>query len=89
MDGELYAWGHNTQGQVGDGTFEARLTPTKIMNDVVRAYAGGDRTHSYSAAVKKDDSLWIWGNNLFGQLGVNMADQNTPVHILNMVGMNN
>lgn len=33
-DGELYCWGNNSVGTVGNGTFINQLTPVKILEDV-------------------------------------------------------
>ena len=64
-DGTLWAWGENTNGQLGDGTRTQRLKPIQIMTDVVSCAAGGN----FSMAVKTDGSLWSWGFNNNGQLG--------------------
>lgn len=32
--GELFVWGNNQYGQIGDGTTQQRLTPTKALNPV-------------------------------------------------------
>ncbi|MEE0763138.1 MAG: dockerin type I domain-containing protein [Acutalibacteraceae bacterium] len=64
-DGDLYMWGWNKQGQLGDGTTTNRYTPTKIMSNV-RAVSLGDR---HSAAITETGDLYIWGYNDEGQLG--------------------
>ena len=38
---------------------------------------------NHSAALKSDGSLWMWGNNSYGQLGNNSTtDSNTPVQVM-------
>ena len=64
-DGSLWAWGRNTDGQLGDGTIVNRPTPIKIMDGAVSVSAGSNHT----MAIKTDKSLWVWGSNLRGQLG--------------------
>ena len=72
-DGQLYAWGDNTNGQLGDGTTTRRTTPVRVAKPDgtdttftwVQAAAG--RTHS--AAVGSDGQLYTWGDNTQGQLG--------------------
>ncbi|WP_033498862.1 hypothetical protein, partial [Bifidobacterium coryneforme] len=72
-DGNLYAWGSNTNGQLGDGTTSQHTTPVTISRPNgagdgftwVQAAAG--RTHG--AAVGSDDNLYAWGDNTQGQLG--------------------
>ncbi len=67
-DGSLWAYGDNTYGQLGDGTLTNRNAPeeaVKIMDGVAFISAG----YNYSAAIKTDGSLWMWGRNDGYQLG--------------------
>ena len=81
-DGSLWTWGLNNYGQLGDGTTEDRLTPVKIMDDVISISIIENR----SAAIKKDGSLWTWGQNDCGQLGDGTTeDRLTPVKIMDDV----
>ena len=64
-DKSLWAWGHNNNGQLGDGTTTDRTSPVKVMNGVVQVSAGSNHT----LVQKVDGSLWAWGNNKYGQLG--------------------
>ena len=81
--GELYAWGHNQYGQIGDGTTTSRYTPVKIMSDVKTAVAGS----SYTLAIKNDGTLWAWGNNAWGNFGNGTKSQTnkTPIKITDNV----
>jgi len=75
-DGSLWAWGSNFIGQLGDGTRteENKDTPVRVGNDrdwLAIAAGGG-----HSVALKKNGSLWTWGNNQFGQLGLGLGNPN-------------
>lgn len=70
-DGTLWAWGHNDQYQLGNGTRDNLTTPVKIMDDAVSVAAGS----MHSLAVKSDGSLWGWGSNTYGQLGLSREGQ--------------
>ena len=72
-DGTLWAWGNNDSGQLGDGTTTNKHSPVKIGTDTnwVSIAAGGSITTSgYTVALKSDGTLWAWGYNDTGQLGV-------------------
>lgn len=66
--GAVKCWGANAQGQLGDGSFDERLTPvdvTGLATGVVALSAGTDHT----CAVKVGGDLVCWGANFYGQLG--------------------
>lgn len=67
--GSLYTWGSNKNGCLGDGDNDLKKVsdvPIQIMDNVVAVSMGG----THAAAIKTDGSLWMWGNNYFGQLGL-------------------
>ncbi len=80
-DGGAWCWGDNASGQLGDGTTSLKDRPTPVStlsSAVVDLSAGGDHT----CAVKTDGSLWCWGENGSGQLGVGgSSDRTTPTQV--------
>jgi hypothetical protein len=83
-DGSLWSWGANTSGQLGLGDTAPRSAPTQVTgcaggNNNWTAVACGD---SFTVARKSDGSLWTWGDNSQGQLGVNdNGTRTTPVRV--------
>jgi alpha-tubulin suppressor-like RCC1 family protein len=76
-DGTVWAWGNNQYGQTGNGTPGTPVSrPTMItaLSDVVTVSAG--RSHAF--AVKRDGTVWAWGQNQVGQVG-NGTSSATPV----------
>ena len=78
--GQLYAWGWNGNGALGDGTTTDRYTPTRIgtASDWTRISMGG----SHSLGINAKGELYAWGTNRRGQLGDGTtADKYTPTRI--------
>ena len=83
-DGSLWTWGYNVKAQLGDNTTTIRSTPVTTFaggNNWKQVSCGDDNfTSGHTAAIKTDGSLWVWGGNAQGQLGINnTAQRNTPV----------
>lgn len=66
--GEIYCWGKNNVGQLGNGSFINGSVPSVVvgLNDVVSVSSLGD---SACATVLNGD-IYCWGGNAFGRLGV-------------------
>jgi alpha-tubulin suppressor-like RCC1 family protein len=70
--GNVYAWGANTAGQLGDGTNNPSYTPNFVpLSGIVSVAAGGGSTSlEFSLAVASDGTAFAWGYNGQGQLGL-------------------
>ena len=64
--GNLWTWGRNYYGELGNGSREDSSVPVKVMEDV----AAVSVSDGVTAALKTDGSLWMWGRNHHGQLGI-------------------
>lgn len=78
-NGDLYCWGFNEYGQVGNGTKEIQSKPVKILENVVSVAL----EDNYSAAVTSNGDLYCWGANYCGQIGDGTKEDRTrPVKVL-------
>ncbi len=77
-DGSLWmSAGNNDWGQLGDSSSkEGRppADPIKVLDNVATVSCGGGHT----AAVKTDGSLWVWGDNSSGELGLSSVNSSLP-----------
>lgn len=82
-DNSVYAWGQNQNGQLGLGLDNVTVnTPAKVngITENIKEFI----TNRYSVYVLTDDnSLYLWGNNMNGQLGLGKENPviNTPTKI--------
>jgi alpha-tubulin suppressor-like RCC1 family protein len=61
----VWAWGENSDGQVGDDTNTLRRSPIPVMGNATSVKAGGYHT----LALLPDGTVAAWGQNSYGQLG--------------------
>ncbi|MCX8645685.1 InlB B-repeat-containing protein [Bifidobacterium sp. B4081] len=90
-DGNAYAWGYNSSGQLGDGTTTNRTTPVMVRKPDPKTYPDlpADFTYvqvsagsAHSLALGSDGYTYAWGNNGDGQLGNNSISSSTvPVRV--------
>lgn len=90
-DKTIWSWGDNSTGQLGLGDTANRSSPTQIgtqgtWNRAVMGqglYSGPyDIASGHCVAVKIDGTLWTWGNNTSGQLGLgNTTSYSSPKQV--------
>jgi alpha-tubulin suppressor-like RCC1 family protein len=83
-DGSLWVWGGNANGQLGTNNTTSRSTPVTTFSGGTDwksvSCATGRFLGSYTAAIKTDGTLWVWGRGNDGQLGTNdTTTRSTPV----------
>ena len=66
-DNRAYCWGSNNEGQLGDGTTDARAEPVRVAGDL--AFRKVSTAWHNTCGVTTDDHAYCWGNNGWGQLG--------------------
>jgi alpha-tubulin suppressor-like RCC1 family protein len=93
-DGQVWTWGVNWNGRLGDGTTASRYTPARVkrsatpndyLTGIVSIAAGGGTM----AAIDADGTIWTWGAGANGALGNGLTeDQSYPVQVMT-AGPNN
>jgi alpha-tubulin suppressor-like RCC1 family protein len=82
--GEVWCWGGNLSGQVGDGTTTQRIKPVPVTlaGPATQVVAG----EAHSCALLASGQVQCWGDNTYGQLGSgsNAAGSLTPVTVVSL-----
>ena len=82
LSSELFAWGGN-DGALGLNDRVKRSSPTQVGTDV--NWNELSRTGEHTSATKTDGTLWAWGRNYFGALGLNQSfpgnDRSSPTQV--------
>ena len=69
LNNQLFLWGDNTSGQLGNSDVNQVYTLVQpYTNKNWKAISCGD---SFTAAIDTDGYLYTWGDNTYGQLGIN------------------
>jgi alpha-tubulin suppressor-like RCC1 family protein len=80
QDGSLWAWGDNHDVKLGVGSWEPVVyAPMQVGSDTDWKSVTMMGNNEVTYAQKKDGSLWAWGRNYGGILGVGSADSTVTV----------
>jgi hypothetical protein len=82
-DGSLFTWGRNLNGELGIGkigfkiydgwpneVYEASGTPLRVVIGPPATWKAVAAGSNHTLAIRSDGTLWSWGMNDYGQLGV-------------------
>jgi alpha-tubulin suppressor-like RCC1 family protein len=81
---ELWAWGNNSAGRLGDGTVLNRSSPVQVGAELWPSPVHGVSSHYYSVngAVDAAGQLWTWGDGNSGGTAQNdEADRSSPTQV--------
>ncbi|WP_223654297.1 RCC1-like domain-containing protein [Hymenobacter psoromatis] len=87
-DGSLWAWGTNSDGQLGDGSTSPRPSPGRVVGASSWRHVTAGASHV--VAIQQDGTLWLWGYNGQGQLGngqqTGITHGNAPTAVPHQLG---
>jgi prepilin-type N-terminal cleavage/methylation domain-containing protein len=89
---QLYCWGDNGQGQLGNNSVTNSLMPVAVVNTgVLNGLTIQSVTTGYyhTCAIASNNQLYCWGDGAKGQLGRNsLSDSRVPVAVLGSGALN-
>src|SRR5207244_12126883 len=77
--GKVLGWGEGSAGQLGNGDRLDSADPVEVkgLTDVVQISAG----QLTACALRRDRSLYCWGNGEFGELGDDVYHNGFPTYV--------
>jgi len=80
--GEVYCWGSNASGQLGNGTATASTTPVAVTMPTGVTFTAISAGFNHFCALTSAGDVYCWGSNSAGQLGDGTTTNSaTPVAV--------
>tara|TARA_R100000664_G_C2755768_1_gene143524 strand:- start:283 stop:3198 length:2916 start_codon:yes stop_codon:yes gene_type:complete len=81
-NGTLWSWGYNNNGTLGDNTVIRRSSPVQVGTETNWRSIGGQYYSGMMLGTKTDGTLWTWGKNAEGNLGLNdTTNRSSPTQV--------
>lgn len=83
QNGTAWAWGNNSNGQIGDNTNAAnRTSPVSVVGGFTD-WSGISSGRLHTAGLRQNGTIWSWGYGTLGRLGDNTAvAKSSPVSVV-------
>jgi alpha-tubulin suppressor-like RCC1 family protein len=81
----LYSWGNSQRGRLGHNNTTYRSSPTQVGTNTNWS-SNVSIGLTFSAGIKTDGTLWTWGGNGSGQLGLNSSGNYLEISSPTQVG---
>lgn len=87
-DGDIWGCGNNSSGQLGLGNLTSISSPVILLAGGAKKWSKIDTGLNFSVGLKNDGTLWSWGDNTYGQLGLgDYFTRYTPTQIIQENGV--
>ncbi|MCI5605316.1 MAG: hypothetical protein MR413_06675, partial [Clostridia bacterium] len=92
--GDIWSWGYNYYGRLGDGTGQTRNQPVNVVTalnydtTVLTGIVDIDAGVTHSLATAKDGTIYAWGDNMYGELGDGSRAQKSTATAAKITGAN-
>ena len=82
--GDIWSWGYNERGQIGDGSFVEMSTPTIVQTGIRKLFSNGMTSHydgyRVQSYIQKDDGLYVSGSNNENETGTGISGGNISTY---------
>jgi alpha-tubulin suppressor-like RCC1 family protein len=80
--GTLWLWGSNSFGQLGTNTTSFISVVSPVQVGALSVWTLVSSGNEFTSAIQRNGTLWAWGRNNFGQLGLSdTANRSSPVQV--------
>lgn len=81
-NGTAWAWGNNTNGQLGTGDTTSRSSPVSVVGGFTD-WVQADTGYGHTVALRANGTAWAWGINIEGRLGDNTTtNKSSPISVV-------
>ena len=83
-DGTIWGFGHNNNGQLGDNSGSNRSSPVSVVGGFTDWESVSSGSY-HTVGLLSDGTLWSFGNNYHGQLGIGLSGytaRSSPVSVI-------